>query len=115
MKPGSGKTEHFQDCPTCPEMVVVPGHFTMGSPAGEEGRLDDEGPQHEATISKSFAVGRFTITRGEFATFVSETNHRTDGGCYTWTGSEWKQQSDKSWRSPGFAQDDQHPVLRQLG
>jgi hypothetical protein len=24
LKPGSGKTEWFKDCPACPEMVVVP-------------------------------------------------------------------------------------------
>ena len=29
----------FRDCPTCPELVVVPsGEFWMGSPASEEGR-----------------------------------------------------------------------------
>ncbi|WP_420463595.1 hypothetical protein [Candidatus Palauibacter sp.] len=33
----------FRDCDTCPRMVVVPaGTFTMGSPASEEGRWDDE-------------------------------------------------------------------------
>jgi len=94
-------------------MIVVPaGHFKMGSPASEEGRFNDESPRHEVTIGKAFAVGRFAVTRGEFATFANETNHRTDGGCYAWTGSEWQQQTDKSWRSPGFAQDDRHPVVR---
>jgi formylglycine-generating enzyme required for sulfatase activity len=94
-------------------MVVVPaGRFTMGSPASEEGRFGSlEGPQHEVTIGKPFAVGRFAVTRGEFATFVNETKHKTDGGCYAWAVPEWKQQSDKSWRSPGFAQDDRHPAV----
>ena len=33
------------------EMVPIPGGtFTMGSPAGEPGRANDEGPQHEVTI-----------------------------------------------------------------
>ena len=41
----------------CPEMVVVPpGSFMMGSPPSEKDRFDDEGPQHEVTIAKSFAV-----------------------------------------------------------
>ena len=36
----------FKDCDVCPEMVVVPaGSFMMGSPADEEGRSEDEGPQ----------------------------------------------------------------------
>ena len=43
----------FRDCATCPEMVVLPaGKFTMGSPEGERGRDDDEGPQHQVTIPK---------------------------------------------------------------
>jgi formylglycine-generating enzyme required for sulfatase activity len=33
---------------------INPGRFLMGSPEGEEGRFDDEGPQHEVTISKGF-------------------------------------------------------------
>lgn len=35
----------FRDCPGCPEMVVVPtGSFMMGSPPGEAGRYNSEGP-----------------------------------------------------------------------
>jgi len=35
--PKAGKI--FRDCPTCPEMVVIPsGHFDMGSPGPEAGR-----------------------------------------------------------------------------
>jgi formylglycine-generating enzyme required for sulfatase activity len=30
---------------------MPPGSFSMGSPIGEEGRLDREGPQHEVTLS----------------------------------------------------------------
>jgi formylglycine-generating enzyme required for sulfatase activity/lysophospholipase L1-like esterase len=104
--------DSFRDCPTCPEMVVVPaGKFSMGSPAGEKNRSDDEGPQHEVTIGKAFAVGRFAVTRGEFAAFVRDTGHKTEGGCYAYIGSEWKQHLDQSWRSPGFEQDDRHPVV----
>ncbi len=37
--------EMFQDCGTCPHMVVVPaGSFIMGSPSQEEGRFENEGP-----------------------------------------------------------------------
>jgi formylglycine-generating enzyme required for sulfatase activity len=92
--------------------VVVPaGEFMMGSPRGEEGRLNYEDPKHKVTIAKAFAVGRFAVTRGEFAGFVKGTGHKTEGGCYAHTGSEWKQQPDRSWRSPGFEQDDQHPAV----
>jgi formylglycine-generating enzyme required for sulfatase activity len=40
-RPGGSKTEFFKDCPTCPEMVLVPaGHFAMGSPAAKSDRRD---------------------------------------------------------------------------
>ena len=53
----------FQDCPGCPEMVVVPvGSFMMGSPPGEAGQSSSEGPQHQVVIGHPFAVGAFEVT-----------------------------------------------------
>jgi len=64
-------------------MVVVPaGRFTMGSPADEPERnsfLSED--QLVVTIAKPFAVGRFAVTRGEFAAFVAATGHKTDGAA----------------------------------
>jgi formylglycine-generating enzyme required for sulfatase activity len=49
-----------------PLMVVIPaGEFMMGSPVGEEGRYDREGPQHKVTIPRSFAVGKYQVTFDE--------------------------------------------------
>jgi formylglycine-generating enzyme required for sulfatase activity len=74
--PKPGQT--FRDCPECPEMVVVPaGSFTMGSPEGEEGRAEDEGPQRTVTIAKPFAVGKLEVTFAEWDACVSA------GGCKT--------------------------------
>ena len=97
-------------------MVVVPaGSFMMGSPEDEPERESwlkgTESPRHRVTIPKPFAVGRFTVTRGQFAAFVSATGHKMEGGAYVWSGSEWKLDPKKSWRDPGFAQDDSHPVV----
>jgi len=33
---------------------IPPGRFLMGSPDGEEGRDEDEGPQHEVTLAEGF-------------------------------------------------------------
>src|SRR3990167_1033413 len=53
----------FRDCEQCPEMVVIPpGSFQMGSPEGEHGRSADEGPVHEVTFRRPFAIGRFEVT-----------------------------------------------------
>lgn len=58
--------QEFKDCPDCPVMVVVPaGDFTMGSPAGEKGRFDTEGPQHHVVVSHPFAIAKFPTTVGE--------------------------------------------------
>ena len=65
----------FQDCVSCPEMVVLPGgSFTMGSPNDEYRRFDNEGPQREVSISR-FAAGKYEVTFGEYAAC------RADGGC----------------------------------
>jgi formylglycine-generating enzyme required for sulfatase activity len=33
------------------------------------------------------------------------------GDAHAWTGKEWKLDAKKSWKDPGFAQDDSHPVV----
>ncbi|MFO0475981.1 MAG: caspase family protein, partial [Alphaproteobacteria bacterium] len=65
-----------KDCAECPEMVTVPaGSFVMGSPAGEEGRSSDEGPQRTVTISRAFSAGKFEVTFAEWDACVA------GGGC----------------------------------
>ena len=59
-------------------MVVIPaGSFTMGSPETEEGRFNDEEPQRQVTLARAFAMGRYTVTRGQFAQLRGghETRH----------------------------------------
>jgi len=103
----------FKDCDTCPEMVVVPaGEFMMGSPKNEEDRSDREDPQHEVMFAKPFAVGRFAVTRGEFAAFVGETTYSTGDKCLTYDNNDKaEERAGRSFRNPGFAQDDRHPAV----
>ncbi|MBU2580877.1 MAG: SUMF1/EgtB/PvdO family nonheme iron enzyme [Alphaproteobacteria bacterium] len=115
-KPGAGQAEWFQDMVGGPEMVVVPnGSFMMGSPEDEPQReswqTGTESPQHTVTHPKPFAVGRHAITRGQFAAFVNETGHKTEGGAFVFDGSTWNRDANASWRAPGFLQDDSHPVV----
>ena len=64
----------FKDCRDCPEMVVLPaGTFTMGTPDNEVGREPDEGPMHEVTFDKPFAMSRYQITAGEWNQYMKET------------------------------------------
>ena len=45
--------------------LIPAGEFMMGSPASEEGRSDDEGPQHRVQITKPFYAGRHEVTVGQ--------------------------------------------------
>ena len=112
LKPG----RVFRDCPDCPEVVVVPaGSFMMGSPSHEAGRGDDENPRHLVTISKPFAVGKYEVTRREFAAFARATGRNMGGGCWYFNldregEDKWKRDEARSWHSPGFEQTDMDPV-----
>ena len=58
----------------CPEMVVIPsGEFMMGSPEGEEGREEVEGPQHQVMIGCPLAVGSYPVTFEEYDHFARVT------------------------------------------
>jgi formylglycine-generating enzyme required for sulfatase activity len=109
-----------QDDADGPQMVRIPaGSFLMGSPADEEGRFDNEGPQHRVTIARSFSLGRCAVTRGDFARFIEASGYRTEAerepeegiGAWIPDKNEWGWAPRRSWRDPGFPQDDRHPVV----
>jgi formylglycine-generating enzyme required for sulfatase activity len=54
----------FRECAkNCPEMMVIlAGQFMMGSPPGEMGRYDNEGPLRLVRIAQPFAVSKFAVT-----------------------------------------------------
>ena len=108
----------FRDCGDCPEMVIVAaGSFMMGSPASEEGRHDNEGPEHRVTFRQPFAIAKHEVTFAEFRRFVEETGHSLVSGdpdhdsCLTRKSGDWALHPDVSWRQPGFSQSDTHPVV----
>ena len=100
------------ECEQCPALVAVPsGTFLLGTPPDESGRVEDEGPQKRIAIA-AFAVSRYEITRGEFAQFVAATDYNDHSGCLVMgDNSRWVFDPDASWHNPGFAQDDNHPVV----
>jgi hypothetical protein len=59
-------------------MVTVPaGTFRMGSPEGEDGRFNDEGPQHRVILTAPYLMGATPVTRAEYAAF--DPAHRCAG------------------------------------
>ena len=75
----------FQDCPTCPSMVVVPpGQFVMGEDhysRMRDGSLRPHGPARRIDIKRAFAVARFEVTEAEFTAFVSASGYRIESDC----------------------------------
>jgi formylglycine-generating enzyme required for sulfatase activity len=93
-------------------MVAIPaGSFMMGSPASELDRFEDEGPQHRVTVQWT-AVSATPITRAQYATFVSATKRPDPDSCVAMTDAgQFKSRHGLNWRSPGFAQAPDHPVV----
>jgi formylglycine-generating enzyme required for sulfatase activity len=96
---------------------IEPGKFMMGSPEDEKDREDNEGPQHEVTLSKPFYMGVYAVTRGQFRAFVNATNHKTGPKFDDKWGSGVKnkeiqhEQREFNWQNTGFEQTDDHPVV----
>jgi formylglycine-generating enzyme required for sulfatase activity len=62
---------YFQDCPTCPWMVRVPGgSFVMGQGARDSSAV----PQHRVTV-RPFALGQYPVTVAEWRACAAQ------GGC----------------------------------
>jgi formylglycine-generating enzyme required for sulfatase activity len=98
------------------EYVLIPaGTFMMGcvpDPLCET----DEMPAHRVTLSRAFWMSRTETTVAAFRRFTEETGHRTtaelDGWSFTSVGREAVKTAGADWRSPGFEQDERHPVVQ---
>ncbi|HLW77815.1 MAG TPA: formylglycine-generating enzyme family protein [Bryobacteraceae bacterium] len=107
---GATAPKTFRDCRNCPEMATIPaGKFTIGSPANEPGRGSDENPQRAVTIHFPLAVGKYPVTRAEFAVFVKETR-RPLGPCERWDGKAFQIEEGTYWNNLPH-QTDRHPVV----
>ena len=73
LEAGTPFRDKFKDGSPGPAMVPLPkGTFDMGSPNGEAGRDNDEGPVHRVTVS-AFAIGRYEVTFAEYDKFAQAT------------------------------------------
>ena len=105
-----------RDCEVCPELATVPpGQFLIGS-APDAAELDTatgESPAVQLSFARPFQVSRREITVGEFRRFVEATGAKAVPGCRVWSGGQWIEDPDRSWRDPGFASAprDDEPVV----
>jgi formylglycine-generating enzyme required for sulfatase activity len=105
----------FRECVNCPEMVVVPsGEVLIGSNASD---IDsglaaaNEAPQHRAVVKQPIAVGRFEITRDQYAAFVQSAGYKPSDRCYTFENNLPQERTGRSFLNPGFVQDGNHPAV----
>ncbi|MBB3219417.1 SUMF1/EgtB/PvdO family nonheme iron enzyme [Pseudoduganella umbonata] len=91
-----------------PDLVLIPtGRFQMGGTEHEHvvarkagsqpSWLARELPTRWVAIERSFALGRYPVTVGEWRRFVRAT--------------AWESKLGIDWTRPGFEQDDWHPVV----
>lgn len=92
----------LRDCPTCPEMIVVPaGRYTMGTPPGAA--IDAEVPAErepvQIEIPRPFALGRYEVTYQEYAARVTAS---AASGCRSWDVDKdgFRDDPRLDWRRP---------------
>ena len=72
----------FQDCETCPKMVVLPaGSFQMGSSTSWFSSIKppaNEQPARNVTV-KSFAIGKFEVTQKEWRELMGTSPSKFEG------------------------------------
>ena len=90
--------------------AISAGSFRMGDlrDAGD----DDEKPVHTVNISP-FQMSTYEVTVGQFRVFVADSGYTGDAGnkCSIYEKQQWRGRFDRNWDSPGFTQDDTHPVV----
>ena len=83
----------------------------MGSPDSEEDRFDNEGPQTKMNI-RAFSLGKYPVTRGQFAEFIQATGYQPARRCFAEVShGNYDVTSKANWKNPAFKQTDRDPVI----
>jgi formylglycine-generating enzyme required for sulfatase activity len=100
----------FRECPDCPEMVGIPaGKFVMGSPPGEPGRFEAEGPQHVVSVP-AFALGKYDVTSRQFLTFLRDTGYQPPP-CDPVLGLGWRSPRKGLAYAPAYEEPPKWPAV----
>ena len=113
--PVAGTT--FRACDVCPEMVVIPeGSFVMGQPGAARGPGVAAAAAEPVVmrIPAPFALGRFEVTRREYARFIADSGYEPRPGCRNWDPAlaRFNQDARRDWQNPATPLEpvDDHPV-----
>lgn len=92
-------------------VVISAGTLSVGTLDAETAPLENVEPPHTVAIARALAVGRFEVTKVQFAYFVQQTRYPAGDSCFAWNGGKYARDPTKDWRNPGFAQKDSEPVV----
>jgi formylglycine-generating enzyme required for sulfatase activity len=113
--PDSPPVQARLPAPLADDVLVPPGAFEMGCVGSDRECQPDEKPSRRVTLSRGVWLGRTEVTVAAFRAFVSASGYRTtaesDGWSLIFDGRSLKKKEGVSWRSPGFEQQDSHPVV----
>jgi formylglycine-generating enzyme required for sulfatase activity len=101
------------DHPDAPVLVTLPpGSFLQGSPESEQERFPDEPLQRPVSIRHPVAIGKYPVTRGEYARFIQDSGYKPRTICRGYAGeTELLPRWHFSWRRPGFEQTNRDPAV----
>lgn len=109
----------FRDCPTCPEMVVIPaGSFIMGTPDPVRSSANDNGNDKEKPARKvqikSFSLGKYEVTQAEWIALMGDNPSENQGENFPVDHVSWEmaqsfveklsKQTGKNYRLPSEAE-----------
>lgn len=107
----------IRDCPHCPELVVLPaGRLRLGTDRAIQipTEVSAELEPVEVRIDRPFAIGRFEVTRAQYAAFARATGrHDRPVRCRTWVEArQGFADLEIPWHAPNVpaAKRDDHPA-----
>jgi formylglycine-generating enzyme required for sulfatase activity len=95
------------------ELVLVPpSSFEIGLVEGK----NPEKPVRVITLTRPYYVGKYPVTTAQFRRFVAASQYRTEaeqvGKATAFKNGRFQPEAaNVSWKNPGFAQGDNHPVV----
>ena len=93
-------------------MVVIPaGSVTPAAVNGDPALSSLEQPSEPISIAGAIGIGKYEVSRGQFAQFVQASGYVASASCFAWNGSRYEKDPSKDWRNPGFEQSDRDPVI----
>ncbi len=97
-----------EDCPHCPDLILVPpGKLTIGPGPDEFNVKAEDGTLREIKITNPFLIGRFEVTVEEFHAYVKAKSYRSSISCV----GDGTMRFGSDYSRPGFEQTTAHPVV----